>query len=118
MILKETIVWENVNTRKTKMPTYIENYCKSYNVLVTDVVYEENRVTFTAYTKLKYDDIVVRLIREKYSQNEEFSLINKGIVNSLDEEYVAYRDFVSNCKYVAQEFVKEREVVFAEKEQD
>jgi len=44
------------------------------------------------------NDAIVAFIRLKYSQDDEFSLINKGVQDSTDLEYMAYREYVAWCK--------------------
>jgi hypothetical protein len=44
------------------------------------------------------DDMIVALIRLRYTQDAEFAVINKGIANAQDEEYLAYRLYVELCK--------------------
>jgi len=44
------------------------------------------------------DEMISALIRLRYTQDAEFALINKGILNPLNEEYVTYREFVTLCK--------------------
>lgn len=44
------------------------------------------------------DDAIVAFVRLKYTQNDEFALTNKGIANSQDAEYLAYREYVNWCK--------------------
>jgi len=34
----------------------------------------------------------------RYTQDAEFAVINKGITNNLDSDYVAYRSYVDMCK--------------------
>ena len=44
------------------------------------------------------DDLVGKNIRGKYSENEEFKLVNKGISDPADEEYIQYREYVNSCR--------------------
>ena len=44
------------------------------------------------------DEMISALIRLRYTQDAEFALINKGIANSTNTEYVAYRAYVETCK--------------------
>jgi hypothetical protein len=69
-------------------------------------------VELTRYNMSKYEDIVNGLIRNKYSQSEEFALINKGIADATNEEYLEYRSYVEQCKNQAREFVAERVSIF------
>ena len=41
--------------------------------------------------------MVVAKIREKYDVNEEFKMINLGITNPKNEDYLAYRTYVQEC---------------------
>lgn len=64
------------------------------------------------YTKEEYDAKVAELIHERYSADEETSLIN----NMLDEnpteehiaEYRAYQAFRAECKQLAKELLANR----------
>ena len=53
------------------------------------------------------DDMIVALIRLRYTQDAEFALINKGIANANDTEYIAYRDYVATCKTHASIYYEE-----------
>lgn len=45
-----------------------------------------------------YEQKLISLIRAKYSIDDEIALTNKGIADSTNAEYVAYRAYVSQCK--------------------
>jgi len=63
----------------------------------TETMYSSDRYS-NIITVNSNDDIIVGLIRLKYSQDDEYALINKGIANNQDVEYLTYRDYVSECK--------------------
>ena len=44
------------------------------------------------------DDAVAAFVQLEYTRDDEFSLINKGIVNQADPEYIQYRNYVAWCK--------------------
>ena len=44
------------------------------------------------------DEMISALIRLRYTQDAEFALINKGIADSTNNEYVEYRAYVETCK--------------------
>lgn len=44
------------------------------------------------------DEMISALIRLRYTQDDEYALINKGISDKDNAEYVAYRQYVSLCK--------------------
>ena len=48
--------------------------------------------------KTTRDNLIAHLIRLRYTQDAEFALINKGILNSGNVEYQAYRSYVNLCK--------------------
>lgn len=65
----------------------------------TETIYISDR--YASVVKVNTNaDLIVALIRLKYSQNDEYALINKGIENTQNVEYIAYREFVSECKGV------------------
>lgn len=41
---------------------------------------------------------VVTKIREKYDINEEFKMVNIGIEDQEDPEYISYREYVDECR--------------------
>ena len=73
----------------------IEKQIERDNEMVT--VYTSDLVHITTNVKTR-DDMIVALIRLKYTQDDEFALVNKGIANAQDEEYLIYRDYVNLCK--------------------
>jgi len=44
------------------------------------------------------EDAIVAFIRLRYTINDEYALTNKGIEDSANPEYVAYREYVAWCK--------------------
>lgn len=68
-------------------------------------------VEYTIYNMSSYETIVNQLVKEKYSDSEEFALINKGIADNNNDEYIEYRSFVANCKKIAREFIEERQTL-------
>ena len=46
----------------------------------------------------QYKDIVVSLIREKYSEDDEFAILRKNIAAIDVERFTAYNNFVEDCK--------------------
>ena len=45
-----------------------------------------------------YEQKLIALIRSQYSIDDEIALTNKGIADSSNAEYVAYRAYVKECK--------------------
>lgn len=83
-----------------------ETYVKRSMVLPTDIVEMFEEVDeLPAYTKQQYDEKVAELVRERYSESEEFAIQRKylntikGTKNpEVISEYEAYNDFVEECK--------------------
>lgn len=71
------------------------------------------RVTFTTYSDLPYEDLVHKLVREKYSESEEFAILRKAIRGNK-AEYNTYNDYVEECKVRAKQFIQERNKVLGE----
>ena len=50
-----------------------------------------------APTHAEINAMVVAKIRERYDINEEFKMINLGITDAENADYLAYRNYVSEC---------------------
>jgi len=64
----------------------------------------DGEITQEEYDTLRraqYKARVVELIRQKYSVDDEYDMINKGIANTADSEYSFYIAYVSECKIKA-----------------
>ena len=83
--LYEFIGHENI------VPTTIKRDGKQVTVYNSDMTHLTERIN-------SRDEMISALIRLRYTQDAEFALINKGILNPLNEEYVTYREFVTLCK--------------------
>lgn len=60
-------------------------------------VYNSDMTHITSYINSR-DEMIVALIRLRYTQDAEFALINKCIADSTNTEYVTYRAYVETCK--------------------
>ena len=60
-------------------------------------VYNSDMVHITTRINSR-DEMISALIRLRYTQDAEFALINKGIADSTNTEYVEYCDYVETCK--------------------
>lgn len=107
--LKNKVIWSNVKGTQEQIKGYINNYCKDFNCHYTNLVIDIDTVSFTTYSKISYENLVVRYIREKYSLNEEFAILRKSINNPNNDEYLIYNAFVEDCKVKARAFIEERD---------
>lgn len=99
---------------KTKRKTLLNEKqlkaIQTYSVIHSKTLLEDGKylVEYTRYNMDSYNDIVNSLVKEKYSDSEEFALINKGIEDNTHTEYVVYRKYVEECKKIARTFIDER----------
>lgn len=112
--LKNNIVWNNVEATEEQIKGYINNYCNDFNVYYSDLIISNGNVSFTTYSKIKYEELVNKLVKEKYSDSEEFAILRKAISNPNNDEYLIYNAYVEDCKVRAREFVNERESVLGD----
>lgn len=88
-----------------------DTYVKSIILLPSDTLdmYEEVS-EMPPYTKEEYDNMVAELVRQKYSESEEFALQRKAINAAFSpstlsaenekslNEYAEYNSYVEECK--------------------
>lgn len=74
--------------------------------------YQENylMVTYTKYSNITYDELVNGMVREKYSESEEFAILRKAMTN-LTDEFTEYNAYVESCKIQAKEWINQRDGV-------
>ncbi len=72
-----------------------------------EVTVYESELTHITTSITRRDEMISALIRLRYTQDAEFALINKGILNAQDVEYVAYRNYVTICKAQADIYYEE-----------
>jgi hypothetical protein len=70
------------------------------------VIYKAETTLQTAIITTKSEGVVA-LIRMVYSQDDEFALINKGISDPLNNDYIRYREYVNWCKEQANIYFSE-----------
>jgi hypothetical protein len=58
-----------------------------------------------------YAKIVTAIISERYSKDDELALTNKGIEDSANADYVAYREWVNEIKTMVKNDLKNIENV-------
>lgn len=112
--LKNNVVWNNVKATEEQIKGYINNYCKDFNCHYTNLVIDNETVSFTTYSNISYEKLVNSLVKEKYSDSEEFAILRKAISNPNNDEYLIYNAYVEDCKVRAREFVNERESVLGD----
>ena len=68
-------------------------------------------VNYTQYLMMSYEKIVNKLVKEKYSDSDEFAILRKSVGNPYNAEYVEYNAYVEDCKEIAKEFIEERKLL-------
>jgi hypothetical protein len=70
-------------------------------------------VTYTTYSKDSYEQLVNKLVRERYTESEEFAILRKALNEKTNEFYI-YNAYVEECKTQAKAFIQERNKVLGE----
>lgn len=91
--------------RTIKLPVRMKLRPYDIEVSRTDKV-----VTITRYSDLPYEQIVIGMIRTKYSIDQEIAILRQK--DSKLAEYNEYYLFVEKCKTEAKLFVQERTLKF------
>lgn len=65
-------------------------------------------ITFARYERGSYEVIVNKLVKDRYSDSEEFAILRKSINNPYNAEFVEYNTYVEQCKLEAKAFIEER----------
>ena len=110
MAIIKTVNWKRNNKSQEQIMFEIERYCNALNCIYKNLVITDDVITFTAYSKITYEELVNKLVREKYTDSDEFAILRKAI-NSITDEYLIYNAYVEECKVRAKAFVEERESV-------
>ena len=86
----------------------VELFCKERKVNYGNLKLTPTEISFTTYSKISYDSLVNQLVKQRYSDSEEFAILRKAI-NGITDEYLIYNAYVEDCKVKAKEFIAERE---------
>ena len=62
-----------------------------------DTLYEYDMIMATTQSQTR-DDLIADFINLKYTYDQEIALLNKGLQDINNIEYVTYRDYVFECK--------------------
>lgn len=93
---------------KTNQVKRVEMYCKNNNLVYANLKIFNDYVTFDGYSNASYDELVNQLVKQRYTDSEEFAILRKAI-NGVTDEYLIYNAYVEECKARAKEFIAERE---------
>ena len=112
---KQVFTWKYNNKSKEDIKRIVNNFTKVRNVYLANlIILDDGTTTFTTYSKIEYEELVNKLVKEKYSDSDEFAILRKAISNPNNDEYLIYNAYVEDCKVRAREFVDERESVLGD----
>lgn len=104
-----------MNLHKTYKRPYKENqvkrvemYCKQHNLVYTNLQVFNGYVIFDGYSNISYEELVNKLVAEKYTIQDELAIQRKAY-NGLTDEFHIYNAFVEECKVKAKQLIAERE---------
>lgn len=92
-----------------------DTYVKSIIMLPSDTIEDYEEVDEKPpFTKEEYDKMVAKLVRERYTESEEFAIQRKAINEAFSpstisadslamQEYQEYNSFVEECKQKAKD---------------
>lgn len=84
----------------------VEKERKEDGKVVTETRYEYDMYLET-HKVTTYEQLASALVGLKYAFGDEIALMKKGMINPKNEEFVAYNEFVSECKAFAKEVTAE-----------
>lgn len=64
-------------------------------------------ITYNLYNPIDYEDLVAKLIEEKYSINDQIAIIRQKDLKV--DEYNEFYNFCEKCKVLAKNYVNERD---------
>lgn len=94
---------------KAKLPKYTKSIDSVVDLGIKDGLYYK-RVNYTYYSPVSYEALVNQLVKERYSDSDEFAILRKA-VKEVTDEFLIYNTYVEQCKVRAKEFIAERESV-------
>ena len=66
--------------------------------------------TIKRYSMITYEDLVVGLIRDRYSVHDECAIIRKRLAGiDTKDQFTQYNEYVEDCKTRAKGFIEERD---------
>ena len=91
-------------------------YIVSWNPInITDNIISCSRESIKLNKHMSYEQIVAKLIRVRYTSDEEIALINNALLDlsniANNDEYTEYQSWRTKCKEVAKNYINENEEV-------
>lgn len=105
--LKKNLTFKRNKRTKQQIDDFIKTRFK--NAIVGNLILNDDYFSFTIYSSLPYESLVSKLVREKYSADDEYKLHREAFVNGIGVEFNEYNEYVEDCKVRANAFIEERE---------
>ena len=86
------------------------DWCNSHKATIVDKgdYYEVVEAPTNIFIP-SYDALVVQYIRERYDENEEYSILRKKLANIDKGEFNEYNSYCEDCKVRARELIESLE---------
>lgn len=111
MTFLERQIKTHTRTFDTNNLTVIKNTLKPYLIEIKSIE-PYNKKYYVKYTRYKpninYNVLVNGMVRDRYTESEEFAILRKSINNPDNQEFVEYNNYVENCKLQVKEFINKR----------
>ena len=69
------------------------------------------RITFTRYSNISYNELVHGMIRDKYSESQEFAILRKHQKGINEAEFNEYDAYDEECKVKAKEWINQSDCI-------
>jgi hypothetical protein len=110
--LKKHFNFKRAKRTKEQIDSFIKKLFK--NSIIGNLIITEESFSFDVYSKLSYEALVNKLVREKYTESEEFAILRKHQKGVNEDEFNEYDTYVEECKEKAKQFIAEREKAVVE----
>lgn len=87
----------------------VEQFCKLNNLVYAELKLYDNYVTFVGYSNISYNELVNKLIAERYTIQDELAIQRKHHKGVNNVEFEEYDTYVEECKAKAKAFIEERD---------
>lgn len=112
MTFLEKQIRTRVKTFETDNIDIIKEELKPYLISIEKILPKKKKyeVVYKCYKASDpiYDVLVNGMVRDRYTESEEFAILRKSINNPYNTEFIEYNNYVEQCKLQAKAFIEER----------
>ncbi len=106
--LIKQVTLKRLNSTQDEIMKRVNNYCKGTKSVYANLVISDDEFSFTIYSNISYEELVNKLVAERYTIQDELAIQRKAY-SGLNDEFYIYNAFIEECKVKAKEFIAERE---------